>query len=175
MRRFLKITVVLLLVAASAGATAWWIYSQSTAAVGCGGSQQGPTPLGSAMAIGTPAEQTRGPYHWYNFSVASSDGGRELAALTFQFQTATGLNVSHGARWSLTVLNLSGGRIGAYALTGAAAGTWSSGGTQPLFSTELISLLTVPENVSGDLMIVSVAPASGSCFTSSGSIIVNIP
>jgi hypothetical protein len=175
MKRPRTAVIVILVLAVSAGAMLWSFDTHATTLTACGGGAPGNTPLGSAMAIGTPTEETHGLDHWYNFSVASGGGGRELDTLTFQVLTATGMNVTPGPGWMMSVLNYRGESIGSYVLTGPTAGTWSAGGTQPLLSQEVISLLTQPEKVSGDLMVVSVAPPWGACPNPAGSIIVNIP
>lgn len=135
----------------ASGSLVWIITSQATR-INCnpGGWEQ--TPLGgAALAIGRPTEQTIGPAHWYNATVESAGGGLRVYNVGFQFQSAGTLAVSPGAKWNLTALDLGGAVIGAYALTGPAAGSWTVGGSSALVSQDAFSLLTNPENLSGGM------------------------
>jgi hypothetical protein len=175
MDRRARIIAAVLVIVVAAGTTVWWVGSQVSAPVACGESSQGNTPLGTATAIGTPVEQVRGLDHWYNFSVASTGGGDLLDGLTFEFRSSTGGNITPGPNWTLNVVNASGSAVGAYVLVGALAGHWSAGGTHPLRSDQVISLLAEPGSLSGDHMLVVVAHPVGPCSALPGSISVSIP
>jgi flagellin-like protein len=126
----------------------------------------GNTPIGTALAIGTPTPAINKWAHWENFSIASAGGGITLGAMNFQFQTATGAIVAPAANWTLNVLGLTGAVVGTYALTTA---TWTLGGATPATSQMTIVAYSANILLSGDVMLVS---GSGSY---SGSISVSIP
>ena len=127
----------------------------------------GNTPLGTALAVGSPSEASNvAANHWYNFSIQSAGGGLTLSSTNYQFQTATGSIVAPSGTWTLSVLGLSGTPIGAYSLT---TGAWTSGGATPMTSQMTISVYSAGTVLSGDTMVVS---GTGSF---SGTIAVGIP
>ena len=128
----------------------------------------GNTPLGTALALGSPGEAQKGANNYYNFSVQSAGGGILFNNLNFQVLNPSGQIVAPTAAWSLTVLNLLGTSVGTYALTGASAGTWTVGGTTALSSSQTICL-NAASSLSGDTLVVS---GAGSF---QGSISVPIP
>jgi hypothetical protein len=118
-------------------------------------------------------ENSAGANYWYNFTAESAGGSLRLASLTFLVQTPNGSNVTPGSGWSFEVFNLSGSRIGSYAISGQSAGTWTVGGSQPMLSGQHFSLLATPDRLSGDSLLVRVA-GTGQCPTS-GSVSIAIP
>ncbi|MCI4351339.1 MAG: type IV pilin [Thermoplasmata archaeon] len=126
----------------------------------------GNTPIGTALAVGTPVGATNKWAHWYNASVASAGGGITMGATNWQFVTATGSIVSPAANWTLNVLSITATVVGTYNLV---TGIWTLGSTTPLTSQMQISIYSANTILSGDHAIVS---GSGSY---SGSISVNIP
>jgi hypothetical protein len=165
------IAAVALVAGIAAGATLCWFSFGMNPPVGCGSSSQGNTPLGGPpLALGTPRETTRGSDHWYNFTVQAAGGGLRLEDLKFEVQTAGGLNATPGADWRLNELAPNGSWLGTYSLTGTTAGTWTSGGTNALAVSQVLSLLAAPEDLSGDTFVVSFVgsgpcPAGGSATT----------
>jgi flagellin-like protein len=127
----------------------------------------GNTPLGTALALGSPGEASNAATnHWYNFSVQSAGGGLTLGGLNFQVQTATGSIVTLPGGATLNVYGLTGNSVGVYTL---ATGSWASGGSTTVTSQMLIVLYTAGTSISGDKVVVS---GSGSF---AGSISVNVP
>lgn len=124
----------------------------------------GNTPLGTALALGSPVEVSKGTNFWYNFSVQSAGGGLQANNLNFQVQGATGAIVSPTG-WTLNVLGLTGSSVATYSMT---TGAWTSGGTTALGSSQQIALDSTV-NLSGDTLIVSGAGSFA------GSITVAIP
>src|SRR5579863_1305301 len=87
----------------------------------------GNTPIGTALALGSPAEASNAAAnHWYNFSVQSAGGGLTLGSLAFQVQTSSGGIVTLPGGAAITVLGLTGNTVGTYNI---ASGSWASGGT----------------------------------------------
>jgi len=116
----------------------------------------GNTPLGTALALGTPGEASKGAgattNNWYNFSVQSAGGGLILNNLQFQVQTPSGQIVTPGGSWTLNVLGITGTVVGTYSLS---TNAWTLGGTSVVSSQMLISLNAVgATGLSGDNMIV---------------------
>ena len=126
----------------------------------------GNTPIGTALAIGTPIHATAGTGNWYNASIASAGGGITLGSMNFQFKTASGTIVTPGAGWTLTVNGLTGSPVGTYTLS---TGTWATGGATAATSQMQISIYSAAIALDGDNMVIS---GTGSF---SGSISVNIP
>jgi flagellin-like protein len=126
----------------------------------------GNTPLGSTLAVAPPKEAAKGTNNWYNFSVQSAGGGILLNNLNFQVQTSSGGIVVPGGSWTFTVLGLSGGSVATYT---PSTGTWASGGTTSVSTSQTFVLNAVSTPLSGDVLIIS---GSGSY---QGSISVNIP
>ena len=128
----------------------------------------GNTPIGTALALGSPKEASAGANNYYNFSVQSAGGGILFNNLNFQVINPSGQIVTPTAAWSLTVVNLFGTSVGTYALTGASAGTWTAGGTTALSSSQTICL-NAASSLSGDKLVVA---GAGSY---QGSISISIP
>jgi flagellin-like protein len=126
----------------------------------------GNTPLGTALALGTPLEASKATNNWYNFSVQSAGGGLILNNLQFQVQTPTGGIVPATGSWTLTVLGLTGTSVGTYSMT---TNSWTAGGTTAVSSQQQIALNAVSTPLSGDTLVVI---GSGSF---QGSISVSIP
>jgi hypothetical protein len=123
--------------------------------VDCNAPPTGNTPLGSAMAFGTPVEQIWGANHWYNATVASSDDRTIFDDLNFGVQTEGGEAISPGPGWSALMLNYTGYPIGNYTLYGPTAGNWSEGGSTLLQSQQTFSLLSDQTRLAGDNLRVS--------------------
>jgi hypothetical protein len=132
----------------------------------------GNTPLGTALALGSPNEANVGAgaaaKFWYNFSVQSAGGGLVMNNLNFQVQTASGGIVAAAGTWTLNVLSLTGTTIATYNL---ATGLWTLGGSLLLTSQQTLAYMSTGAtgSLSGDNLIVS---GSGSF---QGSISVSIP
>jgi flagellin-like protein len=132
----------------------------------------GNTPLGTALALGSPNEANVGAgaaaKFWYNFSVQSAGGGLIMNNLNFQVQTASGGIVAATAGWTLNVLSLTGTTVATYNLL---TGLWTLGGSLLLTSQQTLAYMStgVAGSLSGDNLIVS---GSGSF---QGSISVSIP
>jgi flagellin-like protein len=124
----------------------------------------GSTPLSTSLAMGPPAEASKGANNWYNFSIQSAGGGIVANNLNFQVQGAGGsiVTVTGG---TMSVLNLAATVVASYNMI---TGVWTSGGTTPLSSSQQLSLVTTV-NLSGDKLVVS---GTGSY---QGQITVNIP
>ena len=129
----------------------------------------GNTPIGTALALGTPSESQGGAAnaHFYNFTVQSAGGGLVLNSMTFQIQTAAGTIVTAAGTWTGSVINLGGASVGTYSWT---TNTWTAGGTAPLVSGQQIIISTpTATSLSGDHIVV----IGGGSF--SGTISVSIP
>jgi len=114
----------------------------------------GNTPLGTALALGTPSESQGGAgnTHFYNFSVQSAGGGIQLSNMQFQVQTAAGTVVTSAGTWSVTAIGVSGASAGVYSFT---TNSWTSGGTTVMNSGQQLVLLTpTATSLSGDNLIV---------------------
>ena len=131
----------------------------------------GNTPLGTALALNTPGENSNGAgattNHWYNFSIGAASTGLTLGSMQFQVQTSSGAIVPAAAAWTLNVYGLTGTSIGVYSLT---TNAWTSGSTVQASSQDIISLNAIQATgLSGDTFIVI---GTG---TYQGSITTNIP
>ena len=136
-----RLVALAVIVGIAAAGTLVWLYLPRSTAVNCNAPGSDGSPLGTAFAISSPSEQTVGSQHWYNSTVQSGGGGLRLAGLKFEFQSPSGTVVVPGPAWNLTALNLSGERLGTYALTGGAAGNWTTGGSTLVLSGQTFSLL----------------------------------
>jgi archaeal type IV pilus assembly protein PilA len=126
----------------------------------------GNTPIGSALAFGTPVPATNKWAHWYNATVASAGGGITMGATNWQFVTATGSIVAPAANWTLNMLSITGTVVGTYSL---GTGTWTLGSSTPMTSQMQLVIYSGSVALDGDHAVVS---GSGSY---SGSISVSIP
>ena len=126
----------------------------------------GNTPIGTALALGTPVPATNKWAHWYNATVASAGGGITMGATNWQFKTPSGSIVSPAANWTLNVLSITATVVGTYNL---ATGVWTLGGTTPLTSQMQVVIYSGSVALDGDNAIIS---GSGSY---SGAISVSIP
>ena len=110
----------------------------------------GNTPIGTALALGKPSENSKGTNFWYNFSVQSAGGGLIMNNMNFQvLTTSNGIVTPTG--FTLNVLGLTGTSVAAYTMT---TGTWTSGGTTALTTQQTISLdATIA--LSGNNLVVS--------------------
>ena len=124
----------------------------------------GNTPLGTALALGSPGEAQKGANNWYNFSVASAGGGLLANNLNFQVQSATG-SITTPTGWTMNVVSLTGTTVATYNMV---TGAWTLGGSTAMSSQDLVDL-DATTSLSGSTMIVS---GSGSF---QGSISVVIP
>jgi len=173
--RAVRLIAAATIIAIALGAALVWVALPGPSTTRCSPGGSGGTPLQTALALSTPSEETVGSDHWYNFSVGAAEGGWTLGNLNFQVQTTGGEVVSPGPGWSLTVSNNDGESVATYALTGAAANMWTSGGSVPLSSLLTIDLLTTPDTISGDaLVVIEVGTTSYGC-PAQGSISVEIP
>jgi hypothetical protein len=138
-----------------------------------GGGNPGPgsSPFGSpAIALvgfGQPSERTVGSSHWYNFSIVSSAGGPRLFNFEFRLEGATGSPVSPSPGWTLEVLSSTGVPLGNFSITGPSTEPWKSGGSTSIATGQVVSLMTTPDNVSGDTFVMAgnglgVCPVQGS-------------
>jgi flagellin-like protein len=123
----------------------------------------GNTPLGTALALGSPGESAKGANFWYNFSVASAGGGLLMNNLNFQVTGATGSIVTPTG-WTMNVVGLTGSTVATYSMT---LGTWSLGGTTAVNSQQFIDM-DATSSQSGSTLVVS---GSGS-FQGSISIVI---
>lgn len=124
---------------------------------GCGG-------YGSALALGSPSEDSPGANHWYNFSIQSAGGGLILNNINFAIDSPSGSNIAQSA-WTLLVTNLYHQVVGVY---GLANESWTSGGTSVVTTQQSVDLETTTP-VSGDTLVASGAGSFA------GSISVAIP
>jgi hypothetical protein len=169
-----RLAVVALVVGIVAGAGLVWV--SEPPGVNCNAPPSGGTPLGTSFSLNTPTEQSVGSDHWYNFTVGASAAGMVYRSFSFEVQTGSGAPVAPEPGWSLLAVNSSGREIGAYALTGPTAGTWISGGSEPVLSGQAISLLSSPESLSGDTFLLAIAASyANGCPVGGGSVTVSIP
>ena len=124
----------------------------------------GNTPLGTALALSSPTENSKGTTNYYNFSVQSAGGGLLLNNLQFQIVGSGGSIIpTTAAGWSLSVLGITGSSVGTYSITSASP-TWTVGGTT-VMSSQMTVALTSPAatTLSGDtLNVIGVGSFSGS-------------
>lgn len=125
----------------------------------------GKTPIGSALAMGTPAEATTGGHYWYNFTVQTASGGLTWGNTAFQVQTPTGSIVTMPVSATLAILSLTGTTVASYSF---ATGIWQSGSTLAVTNQQELSIST-PSTLSGDTLHII---GTGS-FT--GTVVVTIP
>ena len=128
----------------------------------------GSTPVGTALALGTPTPGKAGTTFFENFSIQSAGGGILWNNVNFQVQTSSGSIVTLGTGSTITVVNLQGASVATYPMVGASANTWTSGGTVGISSGQQIQLSNTA-SLAGDVLVVS---GTGSF---SGSISVGIP
>lgn len=128
----------------------------------------GNTPLGTSLALGTPSEAAKGTNNWYNFTVQSAGGGIILNNIQFQVVTATGSIVTPGGSWTMSALSITGVSVATYSF---ASGTWTSGGTTIITSSQTIVLNSVSTSLSAQGDVLNVI-GTGSF---QGSISVTIP
>ena len=169
---------VAVLVAAAVGIAAgatmvWWSDTGATGPCGSGGA--GNPPLGSAPALGVPAEATAGGLHWYNFTVLGWGNAPPLDRITFSIRNATGAPVLPTGSSLVHVVSPSGGTLGTYDL---GTSTWLAGSGASIASGDRIDVGPTPTNLSGDTFFLMVAPGGGAdpCAPSFlGTISVSIP
>jgi flagellin-like protein len=111
----------------------------------------GNTPLGTALTLGTPLENSVAGKFWYNFTVQAAGGGLVMNNLNFQIQSSGGGIVTPLAGWTLNVIGLTATSVASYNMV---AGTWTTGPTTALSSSMVISLLT-QTSMSGNTFVVS--------------------
>jgi flagellin-like protein len=111
----------------------------------------GNTPLGTALTLGTPLENSVAGKFWYNFTVQASGGGLVMNNLNFQIQSSGGGIVSPAGTWVLNVIGLTATTVATYGMT---TGTWTLGATLALSSSMVISLQT-PTTMSGNTFVTS--------------------
>ncbi len=127
------LTAIAIVLGVAVAATAEWAVASGPQPVDCyPHSAPGSIPIGTALAIATPTEESVGADHWYNFSVQAAGGGLHFNNLLFQVQTSSGSVVDPGSGWTFNAYDVHGLWADAYELTGATAGTWSGG--EPLSS-----------------------------------------
>lgn len=124
----------------------------------------GNTPIGTALALGKPTENSKGTNFWYNFSVQSAGGGLIMNNMNFQVQSTTA-GIVPPTGFTMNVLGLTGTAVATYSMT---TGAWTLGGTTALTTSQTI-VLDATSSLSGDNLVVS---GSGSF---AGSITVAIP
>ena len=133
----------------------------------------GPGPL---PEFGPPDEHTVGSGYWYNSTVESVGVvGMTLGNLQLEITLQNGSAVAPGPGWTLNVVNASGVIVGTYAMTGAAAGSWTSGAGALLWNTQLFSLFSAADRLYGDTWVVIVAHANPDGCPVSGSVSLEIP
>jgi hypothetical protein len=107
----------------------------------------GSTPIGSALSLGTPSETVVGADHWVNFTVVSAEAGLDAENVVFQVDvSSTGAILTPGGNWTMTVLDLAGSPVSAYAF---APGDWTSGMTVAISSSEQFSLYSGTSDLGG--------------------------
>jgi hypothetical protein len=106
---------------------------------------------GGYVALNTPTESNHSGSWVYNFSVAAAPSGLPLADLSLLMQTQRGANLTPAADWSLTVYGLTGSTLATFSLV---TGVWTSGGSMPVASQQIISLDSGPQTLSGDNLLV---------------------
>jgi len=132
----------------------------------CAGCPSSTTPIGTALAIGAPIEQSAPGNHWYNFTVQSAGSGILLGNTQIQVGTPGGSIA--GATWALVVLDPSGFTSGTYSFANA---TWSTGANSPIVSGEIITLDSGSDSLMGQGIEMTVLGTG----TFDGSISVAIP
>lgn len=173
--RFSTLAALAILTGAATGGAIVWATLPSPASINCGYTSSGNTPFGSALAFSPPKEDAKGTAHWYNSTIVSASGGLSLRNLVLEIQTQAGVIIVPGPQWTLNAFSVSLSHIGTFSLSGATAGNWTSGGSQPLENGQVFSLFTTPQNLSGSGYIWYVlltgnysdgCPASGSVSAS---------
>jgi flagellin-like protein len=111
----------------------------------------GNTPLGTALTLGSPKENSVAGKFWYNFTVQAAGGGLIMNNLNFQVQGSGGGLLAPQGTWVLNVVGLLGTTVASYTMT---TGTWSAGGTTAVSSSMIVSLQT-PVTMSGNTFVTS--------------------
>ncbi len=109
------------------------------------------TPIGTALALGSPTEGTNGTAFTYTFSIVAAGGGLTLNDMTFQVQNSAGGPVAVGAA-TLYVTNLVGSAVASFSF---ALNSWTSGGSLTVTST-MSFLLQSPINLAGQGNVLAV-------------------
>lgn len=141
--------------------------SQTSAcgAVSTGGG--GPTPLGSALTLGSPSDASAGASHWYNFTVEAAANSLPYDGVQFSVQNPAGGTVSLAAA-SVSAVRVAGGVVATFSLE---TGTWVSGGYDLFEAGDLLSLQTTTALAGLDdtLIVTGVPPYA------SGTLAISIP
>jgi len=103
----------------------------------CAGCPAAQSPLGTALALGTPTEQSAGGEHWYNFTVESGGGGLVLDDIQIEVLTASGAVVPPNVDWNLSALLNGSAPLGYYSFSSPG---WATGGETEITSGEILSL-----------------------------------
>jgi hypothetical protein len=130
----------------------------------CAGCPSPTTPLGTALALGTPTEQSAVGHDWYNFTVDDAGDGILLDEIQVQVLSAAGSVIDPSPDWTLVALGTVGALVGQYSLTDA---TWTTGGGAALESGQLLVLDTGSTTLAdqGDLLNVIGVGAFGGTLT----------
>ncbi len=155
---------------ATVNATSGGLLHAATTTVTCtglgGGGTSGPgnTPIGTALALGTPTVQNLSGYAWnYSVGVTSAASGMTLSNVSLSVTTAGGTPVSLPT--ATLVAYSSGAIVGDFSLS---SGAWTYGGSATLSSATSFSLYSY-QYLGGDKLVVSGAGAY------SGTVSVSLP
>jgi flagellin-like protein len=109
------------------------------------------TPVSTAFALGTPVAADRSGGNWYNFSVQAAGHGLHWGDLEFQLFASNGAAVVLPAAATITVLNLTGGTVGAYSY---GAASWVIGATLTVTSQHTLSIYSAAIGLHGDRLVI---------------------
>jgi flagellin-like protein len=109
------------------------------------------TPLSTAFALGTPVAANHSGGNWYNFSVQAAGHGLRWGDLQFQLLASNGASVVLPGAATITVLNLTGGLVGAYAYGTA---SWVVGATLTITSQQTLSIYSAGVALHGDRLTI---------------------
>ena len=142
----------------------------------CSSRPSGPTPLGTAFALGVPVESNLANGTWYNFSIESARPAASVHDLAIQILSALQTPVRPGATWSVEISDARGGDVAQLAWNGT---YWTAPGgpvgSAPLISGEWIDLFAAPPSLSGDSLAVQFIGVGYDGCALSGSTTASIP
>ncbi len=135
-----------------AGTSLCWVGFHTASAPGC--EYPGSVGIGgTAPTLGKPLEHSLGSHHRYNFTVQAVGRGLTLGQAGFAVESYNGTKVLPSPDWILTALSASGENLGNYSFEGASAGGWPADGSIVADPSDVFSLLSVPDGLSGDTLL----------------------
>ena len=110
-------------------------------------------PLGTAYALNSPQENSKGTNNYANFSIEAAGNSILANNLLFQVKSTGGTIIGLAAGSVVNLIGFSGSILATYSF---ATQTWTSGGTTPLQAGEIMSLTTTTTIFASGYLFVSI-------------------